>query len=252
MSHLQGEARARFVRQMFGRIASRYDLLNRIMTLGRDQGWRREAVRRLELPANGIVLDLGAGTGDLAFEALRQRPESLVVAADFTPEMIAVGRRRPGGDRIGWIIADALQLPFADGVFHGVISGFLLRNVGDVQRALTEQYRVLRPPRRGRDGGRIVSLETTPPKRGLLRPLINFHFHQVIPRLGAWISGDPEAYRYLPSTTEGFVTAEALLARMAAVGFKAAGFVRRMFGTVAIHWAQRVGRVTPARKAHQR
>lgn len=233
MAHLTGEERARYVRRMFGRIARRYDLVNRLMTLGQDVRWRREAVRRLAPPPQGRVLDLGAGTGDLALEVRRQAPQAHVVAADFTPEMVALGRRRPGAESVAWVIADALHLPFADGVFDGVVSGFLLRNVVDLERALEEQHRVLRP------GGRLVALDTTPPRPGPLRPLLEFHLHTVIPLLGRLVAGDAEAYRYLPDSTERFETAEGLAERLRRLGFAQVGFVRRMFGTVAIHWGTR-------------
>ena len=230
MSELTGPARARYVRTMFGRIAGRYDLLNRLMTGGQDRRWRREAVGRLAPPSGGRVLDLGSGTGDLAFGLLRHAPQARVVAADFTPEMMTVGRRRPDSGRIAWVVADALHLPFAQASFAGAISGFLLRNVTEIDRVLAEELRVLNP------GGRAVSLDTTPPPRGFLRPAIEFHFRRVIPLLGRLVAGDAEAYNYLPASTERFLSAEALSSRMSAAGFCSTGFVRRMLGTVAIHW----------------
>jgi demethylmenaquinone methyltransferase/2-methoxy-6-polyprenyl-1,4-benzoquinol methylase len=230
MSELTGPARARYVRTMFGRIAGRYDLLNRLMTAGQDRRWRREAVGRLALSSGGRVLDLGSGTGDLAFELLRCTPQARVVAADFTPEMMTVGRRHPDSARIAWVVADAQHLPFASASFAGAISGFLLRNVAEVDRVLAEELRVLNP------GGRTVSLDTTPPPRGFLRPAIEFHFRRVIPLLGRLVAGDAEAYNYLPASTERFLSAEALSSRMTAAGFRSTGFVRRMLGTVAIHW----------------
>jgi demethylmenaquinone methyltransferase/2-methoxy-6-polyprenyl-1,4-benzoquinol methylase len=230
VSELTGPARARYVRTMFGRIAGRYDLLNRLMTGGQDRRWRREAVGRLAPPSGGRVLDLGSGTGDLAFELLRHAPQARVVAADFTPEMMTVGRRRPDSGRIAWVVADALHLPFAQASFAGAISGFLLRNVTEIDRVLAEELRVLNP------GGRAVSLDTTAPARGFLRPAIEFHFRRVIPLLGRLVAGDAEAYNYLPASTERFLSAEALSSRMSAAGFCSTGFVRRMLGTVAIHW----------------
>lgn len=233
MSHLTGEARSNYVRRMFGRIAGRYDLLNRVITIGLDLRWRREAVRRLG-PVDGVrILDIGAGTGDLAFEVQRQFPGVHAVAADFAPEMIAVGRRRAQGGSVEWVMADALSLPFADSSFAGVISGFMLRNLGDVETSLSEQQRVLQA------GGRLVSLDTTPPPAGMLRPLIRFHLHVVIPTLGRLLAGDAEAYGYLPNSTEHFATPETLAERMSAAGMTGVGFVRRMFGTVAIHWGRK-------------
>ena len=166
------------VRRMFDRIAPRYDLLNTLMTFGRDRAWRRETIRRLKLRSDERLLDLGTGTGDLALEARRRAPRARVVAADFALGMIRRGRRRPGAKAVNWLIADALHLPFAAGTFHALTSGFLLRNVADLDRALAEQFRMLR------SGGRLACLDTTPPPAGRLRPLLDFHLSRVIPLLG--------------------------------------------------------------------
>ena len=230
MSELTGEARARYVRRMFGRIAPRYDLLNRLMTFGRDRAWRVQLVLRLDLPVSPRVLDLGAGTGDLVFEALKQRPAARAVAVDFTPEMMRIGQRRPGAERVRWVVADAAWLPFASAAFDAAVSGFLLRNVPEVDRVLTEERRVLHP------GGRVASLDTTPPSRSRLRPFLTFHLHVVIPLLGRIFAGDSEAYTYLPQSTERFLEAGALAEWMSAAGFRDVSYVRRMLGTIALHW----------------
>jgi demethylmenaquinone methyltransferase/2-methoxy-6-polyprenyl-1,4-benzoquinol methylase len=233
MSELTGEARARYVRRMFGRIAPRYDLLNRWMTFGLDRGWRAELVRRMDLAPAARVLDVGAGTGDLALEVLKRQPAARLVALDFTPEMMSLGRRRPGGERVQWVVADAAQLPFPDRAFDGAVSGFLLRNVPDIDRVLSEERRVLRP------GGCVASLDTTPPPRSWLRPLIQFHLHTVIPLLGRIVARESEAYTYLPQSTERFVDAGSLAERMTAAGFRGVEFARRMLGTIALHWGAR-------------
>lgn len=230
MANLTGVERARYVQDMFSRIAQRYDLMNRLMTIGQDVHWRVEVIRRAELPANARLLDLGAGTGDLAFEALRQHPDCKPVAADFTLQMMHVGQQRSQSGNLDWAAGDAMQLPFLEASFEGVVSGFLLRNVSDVATALSEQYRLLKP------GGRIVALDTTRPTQNILTPLINFHLHTVIPTLGGWITGSGEAYHYLPDSTESFLTAETLADKMIGAGFRQVGFLRLMFGTVAIHW----------------
>jgi demethylmenaquinone methyltransferase/2-methoxy-6-polyprenyl-1,4-benzoquinol methylase len=130
-------------------------------------------------------------------------------------------------------VADALHLPFASSAMDAVASGYLMRNVADLPQALEEQHRILR------SGGRLVCLDTTPPPRNLLRPLIRFHLHVVIPLAGRIISGSSSAYRYLPDSTESFETAEALRERLSAAGFHAVGFAQRMLGTMAIHWGIR-------------
>jgi demethylmenaquinone methyltransferase / 2-methoxy-6-polyprenyl-1,4-benzoquinol methylase len=233
MSELTGEARARYVRSMFGRVASRYDLLNRLMTFGLDRTWRVELVHRLDLPAAPGVLDLGTGTGDLAFEVLKRQPAAHVVAVDFTPEMMRIGRRRAGAERMQWVVADAARLPFATSAFDAAVSGFLLRNVPEADAVLSEERRILRP------GGRVGSLDTTPPARSWLHPLLTFHLHVVIPLLGRIFASDPEAYTYLPQSTERFTEAGALAARMSEAGFRDVTFARRMLGTIALHWGTR-------------
>jgi demethylmenaquinone methyltransferase / 2-methoxy-6-polyprenyl-1,4-benzoquinol methylase len=233
MAHLTGAERARYVQGMFSRIARRYDLMNRLMTAGQDVRWRQEVIRRADIPASGRVLDLGAGTGDLARESRRQYPGSRPVAADFTLEMMRVGKNRPDSPALDWSAADALRLPFLAESFNAVVSGFLLRNVIDVPQALSEQFRVLRP------GGRVVVLDTTRPTKNVFSPFINFHLHVLIPFLGRMIAGAGEAYTYLPESTEAFLQAEQLAGYMIQAGFKEVGFRRLMFGTVAIHWGRK-------------
>lgn len=227
MTHLTGKERGKYVQDMFSRIAHRYDLMNRLMTAGQDVRWREQVIREARLKTDARVLDLGAGTGDLAREVLKQQPEAKVVAADFTLEMMRVGQLNGS---LPWSAADALHLPFEKNTFDAVVSGFLMRNVGDIQQALKEQYRALKP------GGRIVILDTTKPKRNLLSPFIWLHMHVIIPLLGGMLSGFKDAYNYLPDSTEEFVTAKELTVRMAAVGFKRINFEVLMFGTIAIHW----------------
>jgi demethylmenaquinone methyltransferase/2-methoxy-6-polyprenyl-1,4-benzoquinol methylase len=233
MSDLTGVEREKYVQVMFGRIAARYDLLNRLMTFGQDVHWRKDAIRHLAIAPKAAVLDLGSGTGDIAFEITRQHPDALVVASDFTAEMVAVGKQRPGGDRVNWVIADAQRLPFAKESFSGTISGFLLRNVPDINRTLAEQKRVLKAD------GRIAALDTTPPRKNILRPFLNVHLRYIVPLLGRLIAGDAEAYTYLPSSTEKFLDAETLAERFQAAGFTQVGFVRRMLGTIGIHWGKK-------------
>ncbi|HVM71998.1 MAG TPA: ubiquinone/menaquinone biosynthesis methyltransferase [Anaerolineales bacterium] len=230
MSQLTGEERARYVHNVFGRIAKRYDLMNRLMTAGQDIRWRRQTIKRLRLLPGERLLDLGAGTGDLGRAALRQQPAIRLVSADFSLDMLLAGQASGG---LPWLNADALRLPFPDGSFDAVVSGFLLRNVGNLETALKEQYRILKP------GGRIAILETTRPHSGILRPFVRFHMRVVIPWVGGLVSRNREAYRYLPASSEAFLSAEELAGQMAASGFESIGFQRRMAGTIAIHWGKK-------------
>ncbi|NIM96170.1 MAG: ubiquinone/menaquinone biosynthesis methyltransferase [Anaerolineales bacterium] len=230
MTQPNSPERGTYVRNMFGRIARRYDLLNRVMTFGQDRSWRRHSIDLLSPPEAAKILDLGSGTGDMSIEIRKQFPESMVVAVDFTPEMMSYGRKRNGGETILWVVADVHNLPFSPESFHGVTSGFLMRNVPDVNPVLGEQNRVLK------SGGQCICLDTTPPRRSLLSPILDFHLNSVIPRMGSLLAGDMEAYQYLPSTTEGFLPAEILAQRMVSAGFTKVRFTRLMLGTIAIHW----------------
>lgn len=231
MTQLTGSERAKYVQNMFTRIAGRYDLMNRLMTGGQDIHWRKRVIELARMKNHASFLDLGTGTGDLAREALSAFPNAKVVAADFTLEMMRVGQKT---SPLNFSTADALRLPFNDSSFDAVVSGFLMRNVSDLQKALEEQYRVLK------NGGRVVILDTTRPKKNILSPFIWLHMHFIIPTLGGMLTGSQDAYRYLPETTEGFVTAEELAARMTNAGFQKIGFQRYMFGTVAIHWGEKI------------
>lgn len=231
MAHFTGEQKARYVQGVFTRIAHRYDLMNRLMTGGQDMAWRKEVIRLARLQPGSSLLDLGAGTGDLAREAQLRHPDVKITAADFTLAMMQAGRKP--SDAFGWASADALNLPFPSASFDAVVSGFLMRNVIDSLASLKEQYRVLRP------GGRIVILDTTRPQRNLLSPFIWIHMHIIIPTLGTILSGQSDAYNYLPDSTEAFLSAETLAERLENAGFSKIGFQRLMFGTIAIHWAEK-------------
>jgi demethylmenaquinone methyltransferase/2-methoxy-6-polyprenyl-1,4-benzoquinol methylase len=224
------------VRALFTRIAPHYDMLNGLMTFGQDSRWRDEVVRRASLFPGARLLDIGAGTGDLAKTAQRMHPSSQVIAADFTLGMLKEGQNRAAVD---WSAADALALPFPDSTFDAVVSGFLLRNVSDPMQALREQYRVTSA------GGRVVILDTTRPSRSVLTPLIWIHMHAVIPSLGLWLAGSRADYYYLTTSTENFLRAETLRDMLREAGFTQVGFQRRMFGAIAIHWGHKTANPVP-------
>ena len=223
------DQKAAYVNQMFGGIAEHYDRMNRLMTLGQDVRWRKLLVHSAILPAGGRLLDIATGTGDIGFEALQQTPDLRVVAADFSLPMMEAGRAKRHSDRLAWLGADTLCLPFEDDTFDAVSSGFLLRNVVDVAGALREQRRVVRP------GGHIVCLETSPPPDNLLKPAINLHLKVGIPTLGRLISGSGTAYSYLPQSSIAFMAPEALAQAFQEAGLREVRYRRLMFGTIAIH-----------------
>ncbi len=233
MAHLQGRERAAYVQAMFDRIARRYDVMNRLMTFGRDQAWRRYVVKQAAVPTGGSLLDVATGTGDILFEALKKDSTLTGVGADFAAGMMRIGQRRRLGNRVTWSQADALSLPFADSTFDAVTSGYLMRNVIDVPGAFKEQLRVVKP------GGRIVCLDTSPPPRNLLRPFILIHLRYIIPLLGRIVAGDNSAYTYLPESTQAFKTPEELADLMRGAGLQDVRFQRFMFGTMAVHTGTR-------------
>jgi len=186
---------------MFDGIADRYDLLNRLLSLGIDQGWRRQLVDALLLAPGQLVLDLATGTADVAMAIAEREPTATVIGLDPSPRMLAVGGRKLGREtlarRVALIEGDAEMLPFPDRTVDGVCMAFGIRNVPDRARALREMARVTRP------GGRVVILELSEPRQGLLAPLARFHIHTLVPRLGAWLSGSEE-YRYLQASIARF------------------------------------------------
>ena len=223
------------IREMFGRIAPTYESVNRFITLGRDRAWRVSAVRAAGLRKGGRVLDIGCGTGDLALEVTRRMEEVFVVAADYSREMILEGVRAKGRESFCWCLADALGLPFGDGCFDAVISGYLVRNVSDVDAALREQARVVKP------GGRVVCLETCPPEGGITGLPLRLCMALLIPFIGRVAGGHTAAYRYLIESSARFMGPSGLARAMENAGLVHRSFRRFMFGTQMLHVSEKPG-----------
>lgn len=217
------------VRAMFARIVPRYDLMNRLMTGGMDVRWRRLAVD-LCRPEGTEALDIATGTGDMAREMVR-RGARRVVGLDFCGPMLEAASRKLAELRptVGLVAGDAQALPFGDESFDRVINGFLLRNVADLPLALREMVRVLRP------GGLAVCLEITHPPSRLFGALFQRYFYGFVPRLGALVSGDAQAYSYLPNSLTAFPDAPRLAAMMREAGFARVSYRHLSFGAMAIH-----------------
>ena len=211
---------------MFDGIARRYDLLNRVLSLGQDVSWRRRALGRL-VPG-GSVLDVGAGTGDLAL-ALSAAGARPVVALDLAGGMLERARRRPGGERLEYVIASAEALPFADAIFDAVVAGFAVRNFGDLARGASEMRRVLRP------GGRAVIVELSLPANRLVRGVHLVYLHLGAPVIARAFGSTPEAYRYLPQSIERFPEPERFARVLRDAGFARVRFERLTFGVATIH-----------------
>jgi demethylmenaquinone methyltransferase/2-methoxy-6-polyprenyl-1,4-benzoquinol methylase len=224
------------IRAMFTGVAHRYDLLNHVLSLSLDQAWRRRLARSLDLPAGSRVLDLCSGTGDQS-TALERRGYR-VAAADFCLPMLALSRPKFGrlpGRRPAPLQADALALPFPDGSFDGVTASFGLRNVSDIDRAVAEIARVLRP------GGQVGVLEFTIPVHQPLRGFYLFYFRRFLPVVGGWVSGDPDAYRYLPESVLSFPQRGGFVARLASAGLVEGRFQTLSLGILALYRARRGG-----------
>ena len=230
------EEKEAFVRDMFSRIAVRYDLMNRLMTFGRDQAWRRRAVTQAApstlspIGGNGLqVLDVATGTGDLALEVLRQRPDACVVGLDFVPEMLALAQQKAGAGHQAFIAGDALRLPFVRGTFDAIVTAFALRNVTDIPAAFAEMARVTRR------GGRVACLEIAKPRQPLFRHLFALYFYRLVPLVGGWITGQRSAYTYLPHSLTAFLTPDEIADVMRRTGWCEVSYRRLMLGTVALH-----------------
>ena len=228
------------VRTMFGAISRRYDLLNRVLSLGQDVRWRRraaaEAVAGLPPPVSTeIVLDLCGGTGDLAVEIARCRSDIRVICADFAHPMLvraaAKFARRGLAGRCLPLEADALHLPIADCALGIVTVAFGIRNFSDLDAGLREILRVLRP------GGRLVVLEFSRPTAPLFSRLYAFYLHRVLPRLGDRVSGRRGPYGYLARTIADFPEPAMLAGLLRDAGFAAAGWIPLSGGIVCIHTA---------------
>jgi demethylmenaquinone methyltransferase/2-methoxy-6-polyprenyl-1,4-benzoquinol methylase len=229
-------AQARDMAVMFDRVAPRYDRLNRILSLRRDIGWRKRTVALARLGDNEVALDLGVGTGDLAFALLAATPTARVVGVDVSERMLALVRERARksvhGSRFEARIADAHALPFGDASFDRVVAGFAVRNFGDLDAGLREMRRVVRP------AGRVVILEFSRAPNPFIRAVYRAYTHLLVPRIAVLFGGDAAAYRYLPESVDRFPGAERLADRLRAAGFSDVRFEPLTFGTVAIHVAQ--------------
>ena len=210
------------VRTMFDRIAPVYDVMNRVMTAGLDQRWRKLAVREVVWPGDR-VLDACCGTSDLAVEA--ERRGGRVVGLDFSPKMLERARKKSGA--VEWIQGDALALPFPDGDFDAATVGFGVRNLADLESGLKELARVLRP------GGKLAVLEITRP-RGLLKPFFRLWFDVLVPLAGRVLPGG-KAYTYLPASVRRFPGPDDLSALFESAGFADVHYKLVGGGVVALH-----------------
>jgi demethylmenaquinone methyltransferase / 2-methoxy-6-polyprenyl-1,4-benzoquinol methylase len=236
------------VREMFGQIAPRYDFLNHLLSLSLDRVWRRRTAKRFAhilRRADARAIDICCGTGDLAFALARERKRALsrepanekpVIGSDFVEPMLerARDKSKAGNWRAEFAAADALRLPFADASADLITTAFGFRNLANYERGLREIARVLRP------GGEVGILEFTEPGAGPLAAAFRFYFRRILPLVGGAISGNREAYQYLPGSVAKFPSPGELTALMECCGFGDVRISSWNFGSVALHTARRV------------
>ena len=230
---------AAMIREMFSRIAPRYDLLNRLLSLGLDSRWRRRTCRLLDVPYGARILDLCAGTGKLALECQREMPDARIVACDFAAPMLQILRHGNGtGHGPGRIIplcGEALSLPFAAETFDAVVNGFGARSFEDLRAGLRETSRVLRP------GGQLIVLEFFRPRESPWRTLFETYFRHPMPWLGRVISRHEYAYTYLHESVAGFVSQQEFAAILDELAFQDVQWTDLAWGVVTILAARKAG-----------
>lgn len=231
--------RDRAIQNMFDRIAGRYDLLNRVISFRLDGRWRRQAIRTLLTKPNPLILDMGTGTGDLAFDALRLTSgRASIVGLDFSLKMLQLaGSKRaksPAGGRAAFVMGSAMAAPFADAAFDGAMTAFVLRNVSDLPLLFAEAFRVLKP------GARFVSLDMFPPSAGWFSTLYAFYFYRLMPWIGRLLSNDHQAYRYLSESVRHFDPPEKIAKLMERAGFAHVAIHKFLRGAVCMHVAEKL------------
>ena len=229
-------SRDQAVQSMFDRIAGRYDLLNRVISFRLDTWWRTQAIRTLLGADHPLILDLGTGTGDLAFSAAKiAQGKARVIGLDFSLPMIRLAQAKragaPHGSSTAFIQASAMAVPLRENIFDGAMTAFVLRNVADLPRLFAEAQRVLKP------GGKFVSLDMFPPAPGWFAKLYAVYFHRVMPWIGGLLSRDRQAYRYLSDSVRQFHSPETVAEMIAQAGFNEITIRKFLRGAVCMHIA---------------
>ncbi|MFW5881480.1 MAG: bifunctional demethylmenaquinone methyltransferase/2-methoxy-6-polyprenyl-1,4-benzoquinol methylase UbiE [Roseicyclus sp.] len=228
----EGE-KAGLVHGVFTNVASRYDIMNDVMSAGIHRLWK-DAMMDWLAPRNGQrLLDVAGGTGDIAFRFLRRAPGATATVLDMTESMLVEGERRSEaaalGDRLSWVLGDAMALPFPDASFDVYTISFGIRNVTRIEDALSEAFRVLKP------GGRLMVLEFSQLTNGGLQRLYDLYSYNVIPRMGQAIAGDRDSYQYLVESIRKFPDQERFAAMIAEAGFERVRYRNLSFGIAALH-----------------
>lgn len=225
------EAKRRYNARLFTTIADRYDFITRLLSYGRDQAWKRDLMARAGIVPGRRVLDLATGTGDLAIAAAARGAS--VVGLDLAPRMIRLAKAKPGASAVRFLVGDMTSLPLPPASVDVITTGYGLRNVPDLDRALADIARVLRP------GGLFLSLDFEKPAHAGWRRAYFAYLTIVGATVGTLLHGDPDTYRYIPASLKGYPGADAVADRLRAHGFASAEVVPKMSGFMAIHVARR-------------
>ncbi len=231
-------AKEKYINDLFSSIADRYDLLNSLLSFNRDKYWRARAVKETRLGPGGKGLDVCCGTGMFTLEQARAAgPDGSVIGLDFCEKMLEVARknikRSPFKENIKLVLGNALDLPFEDDTFDCATIGFALRNVSNIERAVSEMARVVKP------GGRVVSLELAKPSRLIFKEIYYFYFYRIVPVLG-YIAGRKGPYKYLPHSLKSFPHQKQICKIFTGVGLEKVHFHELSGGIVAVHTGTKV------------
>ena len=226
------------IQAMFDRIAARYDILNRIISFRLDNTWRGKAIKEVLRNDHSLILDLGAGTGDLTFAAAKQiKGSGRIVGLDFSREMLKLARSKQAkiknGMKTCFIQGSATFSPFKDATFDGVMTAFVLRNVSDLPLFFFHAFRVLK------SGGRFVSLDMFPPGQTWFASLYALYFYRLVPWIGGLLAHDHSAYMYLANSVEHFYPPEYVTQLLREAGFPDVSIRRFLNGAVCMHVAEK-------------
>ena len=224
------------VQSMFDRIAGRYDLLNRVISFRLDTWWRAQAIRTVLSAENPLVIDLGTGTGDLAFNAVKiANGRARIIGLDFSLQMVRLAQSKrakaPHGSSTAFIQGSAIAAPLREDIFDGAMTAFVLRNVSELPLFFAEAYRVLKPR------GKFVSLDMFPPTSGWFAKLYSIYFYRMMPWIGGLLSNDRQAYQYLSDSVRQFHSPETVATLISEAGFKEVAIRKFLCGAVCMHVA---------------
>lgn len=235
---VQNNPRDQAVQSMFDRIAVRYDLLNRVISFRLDRRWREQAIQILLSGGAKLILDLGTGTGDLAFSAAASaNGHARIVGLDFSYEMLRLAQRKrrdaAHGEKAFFVDGSALASPFKRAAFDGVMTAFVLRNVSDLTVFFREAALVLKP------GGKLVSLDMYPPPKGWFSMFYSLYFYRLVPWIGGVLAHDHRAYKYLSESVRGFHAPESVTEVIRGAGFSRVSVRKFLRGAVCMHIAEK-------------